>query len=146
MLPCFLLFNQFNKIKMETTMRLSQPDSWGAADFTEKRFSQVGYLVFGGLLMLWLLMPGAIRQFDPASGGVDPAIWLLILLSLLAFFMLAAWCWWLLHRFWENLGLPRIELMVLQFKSLELWQQLGFYWLSFALLLLASVMCLAAIC
>jgi len=146
MLPSFLLFNLFNKIKMETTMRLSQPDSWGAADFTEKRFSQVGYLVFGGLLMLWLLMPGAIRQFDPASGGVDPAIWLLILLSLLAFFMLAAWCWWLLHRFWESLGLPRIELMVLQFKSLELWQQLGFYWLSFALLLLASVMCLAAIC
>jgi len=131
---------------METTMRLSHLDSSGAGDFTEKKFSRVGYLVFGGLLLLWLLLPGAIRQFDPASGGVDPAIWLLILLSLLAFFMLTAWCWWLLRRFWETLGLPRIELMVLHFKSLELWQQLGFYWLSFALLLLVSVMCLAAIC
>lgn len=131
---------------METTLRLRYLDSPRAIDFKEKKFSQVGYLVFGGLLLSWLLMPGAIRQFDPASGGVDPAIWLLILLSLLAFFMLSAWCWWLLRRFWESLGLPRLELMVLQFKSLELWQQLGFYWLSFALLLLASVMCLAAIC
>jgi hypothetical protein len=131
---------------METTMRLVQPDSWSAGDLTEKNFYRVGYLVFGGLLLLWLLMPGAIRQFDPASGGIDPAIWLLILLSLLAFCMLAVWSWWLLHRFWSALGLPRIEVMVLQFKSLELWQQLGFYWLSFALLLLVSVMCLAAIC
>ncbi|MET3112959.1 hypothetical protein AAKU52_000678 [Pedobacter sp. CG_S7] len=122
---------------METTMRL---------DLAEKNYSNAGYLVFGSLLLLWLFMPGFIRHFDPTAGGVDPAIWLLILLALIAFLMVAALCWWLLNRFWVFLGLPQLSVMVLQFKTLELWQQLSFYWLSFALLLLVSTLCLAAIC
>ena len=73
---------------METTLKLSHFGPPAAYAFKEKNFSQAAYLVFGAMLLLWLILPGVIRQFDPTSGGVDPAIWLLILLSLLAFLML----------------------------------------------------------
>lgn len=131
---------------METALPLWPRDAWTAEGLTQKTFSHLGYFIFGGLLLLWLLMPDFIRQYDPTSGGVDPAIWLLILLGILAFLMAIALSWWLLQRFWLNLGLPNLGLMVLQFKNLALWQQLGFYWLSFALLLLVCTMCIAAIC
>ena len=131
---------------METALRLWPADAWTAEGLSQKTLSHLGYLVFGGLLLLWLLMPGLIRQYDPASGGVDPAIWLLILLGILAFLMAMALSWWLLQSCWLNLGLPHLGSMVLQFKNLALWQQLGFYWLSFALLLLVCTICIAAIC
>jgi hypothetical protein len=121
---------------METSLRIYQ----------EKALDLRLYLVFGSLLFLWLWMPGVIRQFDPTAGGIDPAIWLLIILSLLAFLGMAALCWWLLQRFWQRLGLPQLNFMVSQFKTLALWQQLGFYWVSFAWLLLVGALCLVAIC
>jgi hypothetical protein len=41
--------------------------------------------------------------------------------------------------------LPTLGYMVSQFKQLLLWQQLGFYWASFALLLWAAVGVLSAV-
>ncbi len=114
--------------------------------FFEKNFPREGYFVFAVFLFLWLLLPDWIHRYDRTSASIDPAIWLLILLALLVFLMAVALNWWLLQRFWFFLGLPALGLMVSQFKSLELWQQLGFYWASFALLLLVSTMCLMAIC
>ncbi|WEK21635.1 MAG: hypothetical protein P0Y49_10855 [Candidatus Pedobacter colombiensis] len=103
------------------------------------------YLLFGLCLLLWPLLQWLVMSSDPTIGFIDPNIWLLILLSLISFLMVIGLCWWLLQRFWMRLGLPLLSDMVLQFKKLELWQQLGFYWASFALLLLAAIGVLTAI-
>lgn len=111
-----------------------------------KNYSSDGYGFFGFLLLVWLILPNIIRQLDRNSGAIDPSIWLLILLGLIAFMMISALCWWLLKKSWGSLNLPALDVMVVQFKHMELWQQLGFYWASFALLLLAGSICLSAIC
>ncbi|WP_090784677.1 hypothetical protein [Pedobacter sp. ok626] len=103
------------------------------------------YLLFGVLLLTWPLLQGLIMSWDPTMGFIDPNIWLLILMSLICFLMVTGLSWWLLQRFWMRLGLPLLTEMVLSFKKLGLWQQLGFYWASFALLLLAAVGVLTAI-
>jgi hypothetical protein len=112
----------------------------------EQRLPYIGPLIFGILIALWLVIPKMIRFYDQTAGIVDPGIWVLILLSLISFMLIAALSWWLLNRFWVSLGLPALDTMVLQFNTLTLWQQLGFFWLSFALLLLAAVLCLIGIC
>lgn len=103
------------------------------------------YLLFGLLILLWFTAPKVIHLNDSTAGYIDPSIWLLILLALISFLMLLALCWWLLKHFWMMLNLPALGLMVSQFKFLELWKQLGFYFACFALLLLAGVACLAAV-
>ena len=109
-------------------------------------FKQViKYLLFSLLILLWFAAPKLIQLNDSTAGYIDPSIWLLILLALISFLMLLALCWWLLKQFWRTLGLPALGLMVSQFKFLESWKQLGFYFACFALLLLAGVACLAAV-
>ncbi|SDJ97640.1 hypothetical protein SAMN04487898_105194 [Pedobacter sp. ok626] len=103
------------------------------------------YLLFGGLLLTCPLLQVLIMSWDPMMGFIDPNIWLLILMSLICFLAVTGLSWWLLQRFWTRLGLPLLTEMVLSFKKMELWQQLGFYWASFALLLLAAVGVLTAI-
>lgn len=103
------------------------------------------YLFFGLLLLLWPLLQRQVNQADETVGYLDPNIWLLILLSLISFMIVTGLCWWLVHRFWTNLGLPELGNMVLQYQNLPSWQQLGFYWLSFVSLLLAAVGVLAAV-
>lgn len=102
-------------------------------------------LLFGILLLLWPVAQHLIIQSDQTIGFVDPNIWLLLLLSLIAFLGVTALCWWLLQQFWMSMGLPGLGIMVLQFNTLEVWQQLGFYWASLCLLLLAAVGVLSAI-
>lgn len=131
---------------METNLKLNRLDFFRPQFINARLAVPEAHLVFGLLLLLWMFMPRLISWFDARAGAVDPSIWLLILLSVIAFLLVVALSWWLLHGFWLRMGLPAIGMMVLQFKSLELWQQLGFYWLSFALLLLGSILCLVAIC
>ncbi|WP_133552564.1 hypothetical protein [Pedobacter duraquae] len=100
----------------------------------------------GFLLLLWQLSPLLIRHYDQTAGSIDPSIWLLILLGLMSFLLITGISWFILKWFWNGLGLPGLSCMVIQFRSLELWQQLSFFWASFALLLLAGAMCLIAIC
>lgn len=111
-----------------------------------KRSNYWPYLQLAALLLIWAFLQRWMIAADPTIGYIDPSIWLLVLLSVIFFFMVTGLCWWLLQRSWVALGLPAIGYMVLQFKQLEVWQQLGFYWLVFASLLFAAVGVLAAIC
>jgi hypothetical protein len=103
-------------------------------------------LLFIMLLLLWTFAPLGLHHLDESAGSVDQSIWLLILLGMICFLLISALCWWLLQIFWAALGLPNLKWMVLQFNSLELCQQLSFYWASFALLLLVAMGCLCAVC
>ena len=103
-------------------------------------------LLFVVLALLWPLAQDIVLSIDPTSGYVDRSILILVLLALICFLGMIGLCWWLLKCFCMALGLSGLGSMVLQFNELLLWQQLGFYFASFALLLLAGVGCLAAIC
>lgn len=98
------------------------------------------------LLLIWLFGPVVLQRLDQAAGNIDQSIWLLVVLSLISFLLILGICWRLLQHYWTKAGLPAFNQMVLQFNTLLLWQQLSFYWASFALLLLAAIVCLAAIC
>jgi len=111
-----------------------------------RRETHALFLFFGLLALLWPVAQRSIQFYDPLSGGIDPNIWLLILLSLITFLLLTGVVWWLLKRCWTAIGLPQTEVLVIQFKKLELWQQLGFYLGSFAWLLFVAALCLLAIC
>ena len=104
------------------------------------------HLLFIALLLHWFFFPEVIHYSDPTAGMVDQGIWMLVIISLICFLLITGLCWWLLKRFWISLDLPSLQLLVSHFKSLELWQQLGFLWASFALLILAAVGSLMAIC
>ncbi len=103
-------------------------------------------LLFILLLLCWFFLPALLHQIDETAGNVDQSIWLLVVLSLIGFLLICGLCWWMLRYFWMILELPSIDQMVSQFKFLPLWQQLSFYYASFALLLLAAMGCLIAIC
>lgn len=113
---------------------------------TGKLVNYSGYLLLGLLLLLWQILQHVITGSDPNIGYIDPNIWLLILLGLIFFLLVAGLCWWLLQKVWVLLGLPALSNMVSQFKTLSLCYQLGFYFASFTLLLLAAIGCLNAIC
>lgn len=100
-----------------------------------------------GLIMLlaWFILPKLIASSDATAGYIDQSIWLLVLLSLMSFLLTVALCWWLLQRFWLGMGLPGLNSMVLNFQDLRLWEQLGFYFACFAVLLLAAVGTIAGI-
>jgi len=97
------------------------------------------------LVGLWFGLPKIIGYLEPTAGFLDAGIIQVILLGFTCYFILLFLCWWLLNRFWRLAGLTQTKHMVSQFQNLITWQQLGFYWASFALLLLAGVGCLAAV-
>jgi len=97
------------------------------------------------LVLGWHTLPKVLRSIEPTAALLDAGIWQLILLALLSYVGLLQLSWWLLYRFWQSLGLLNITDMVSLFKQLTSWQQLSFFWASFALLLLAAIACLAAI-
>lgn len=94
-------------------------------------------ILFIILLLVWFLTPGR---------NIDQGICLLIILSLITFLLFTAIAYWLLHQLWQKLRLPAIQILISQFKTMEIWQQLAFLWGSFALLLLAALASLTAIC
>jgi len=97
------------------------------------------------LVLGWHTLPNVLRTVEPTAALLDAGIWQLILLALLCYAALLQLSWWLLQRFWQSLGLYKLTDMVSLFKQLTSWQQLSFFWASFALLLLAAIACLAAI-
>ena len=117
----------------------------GSRFLTGTGTNYTGHLLFLGLLTLWLCVQRLILNSDPTIGPLDPNIWLLLVFSLISFLVLLGMVWWLLGKVWATLGLPALNNMVLQFNTLHLWQQLGFYWASLCLLLLAAVGVLNAI-
>jgi hypothetical protein len=117
-----------------------------AAPSQNKILFDEAIMLFGLLLLLWISGNHWMQIMYPLSGSLDQNIWLLIVLSLICFVTITGICWWLLQRFWLSLGLPAFTQLLSQFKSLELWQQLGLYLFCFALLLFTAVGCLVAIC
>ncbi|WP_316735755.1 hypothetical protein [Pedobacter aquatilis] len=97
------------------------------------------------LLLSWLTLPNLLQHLQPTTGLIDSGIWQLLLLALICFTSIVSGCWWLLKRFWDRLGLVGLTEMIFHFNTLQTWQKLGFYWASFALLLLTAVGCLAAL-
>ncbi|WP_182959588.1 hypothetical protein [Pedobacter gandavensis] len=98
------------------------------------------------LLLLWPMGQRLIMILDVNAGYIDPGIWLLLLLSVIAFLIMVGMSFLLLQWLWNGLGLPKIDIIVLQFKKMELWQQLGLLWACFVSLLFAGIGCLIAIC
>ncbi|HKG07898.1 MAG TPA: hypothetical protein VKB19_15620 [Pedobacter sp.] len=113
----------------------------------DKRNAEVtkGIMVFGILILLWPLIQRVLRERDAMVGYVDPGIVVLILIAVISFLGLVGLCYWLMNGFLKYMGLPHLGSMVLQFTDMELWVQLGFYFASFALLLLSAMVCLVAV-
>ncbi|WP_285008604.1 hypothetical protein [Pedobacter faecalis] len=103
------------------------------------------HTLLGALLLLWGLSPNMIQLLDHTAGLIDQSIWMLVLLAVISFLMMTGLAWWLLQRFWTAMKLPARSRMFAQFNTLELWQQLSFYFASFALLLLAATGALVAV-
>lgn len=103
-------------------------------------------LLLGLLISGWLLGNRWMQNNMPLAGTLDPNIWLLILLSLICFVLITSLSAFIMQRIWISLGLPRLSALLSQFNSLALWQQLGFYYFCFALILLSAIGCLNAIC
>jgi hypothetical protein len=103
------------------------------------------YLVGIILVLSWITLQRLIQSGDVSVAIIDPSIWLLVLLSLICFVTVTGISFWMLKRFAVVMGLPAVGNLIVHFNSLEIWQQLGFYWASFALLLLAGVGSLSAI-
>ena len=103
-------------------------------------------LLFMLLILVWFTFPVYIHQADPNAGTVDQGIWMLVILSLIVFLLILALCWWLLQHYWGQLGLPDLQHILSQFKTLSSWQQIIFFWVSFVSLLLAAEVCLLSIC
>lgn len=104
------------------------------------------WLILLLLLAIWFIPSATIHSIDPTAVAPDQSQWLMIVLSLITFLLILALCWWLLDRHWRMMGLPPISHMVLHFNLFTLCQQLVLYFFSFALLLLAALGCLSAIC
>jgi len=99
------------------------------------------------MVLLWPFAQQMVFSFDETAGYINPgSMALLVLISLITFIVIVVLSGWLLQRFLAAQNLPGMGVMVLQFRKLELWQQLGFYWASFALLLLAAAMSVMAVC
>jgi hypothetical protein len=97
------------------------------------------------LVLGWLLLPKVLRTFEPTAALLDAGIWQLLLLGLLCYVALLEISWRLLSSFWQRFGLINLTEMLVHFKDLTPWQQLGFFWASFALLFWAGIACLAVI-
>lgn len=100
------------------------------------------------LLVVLVVLWGVVTRFwssPEMTTGINESVPLMVVLALISFLILLELVWWLLNRFWKRVGLPGIEVLVIYYRRMEEWQQVMFFWGSFALLLLAGVGCLAAV-
>jgi hypothetical protein len=100
------------------------------------------------LLVVLMVLWGVVTRFwssPEMTAGINESVPLMVVISLISFLILLELVWWLLNRFWLRVGLPGLEVLVIYYRRMEVWQQVMFYWVSFALLLLAGVGCLAAV-
>jgi hypothetical protein len=98
------------------------------------------------LLVIWMIYPVLLHSNDPTAGYIEQSTWLLILMSLITFMLVTRLCWWLLKQFWTMAGLPEYNKLILKFNHLTSCQQLSFFFACFALLILAAMSCIDAIC
>jgi hypothetical protein len=98
------------------------------------------------LLAGWKIIQESNFNTDLSMGYIDPSIWLLILTGMICFLLMIGLSAWVLLRLWAIVGLPAPHKIILQFNYLESCQKLKFLLAAYALLLLAGVGCLVAIC
>ena len=98
------------------------------------------------LLLLWIVCPALIHNSDPTADMPNQGLWMLVILSLIVFFIILSLCCWLFDLYWKQLRLPAIPAILSHFKNLSLWQQTILLWVSFAMLLLVALGCLMSIC
>jgi len=103
------------------------------------------HYLFISLILLWGFGPLCLQILDDTAGSVDQSVWLVVVLGLICFMLVASICWWLLEHFWKQMGMVPVTLLVLRFNTLTLWQQVIFYWASYALLVFTAIGCLAVI-
>jgi len=108
-------------------------------------FRKIYLIIPLALLSVWYAFPTLISYLTPTAGLLDGGVIQIILLGFTCYLLLLLFCWWFLNYCWQLVGLTQAKMMVSQFQTLTTWQQLGFYWASFALLLLAGVGALAAV-
>ncbi len=101
--------------------------------------------ICAGVALLWRSLPQLLTLMNPTVGLVDGGIWQLLLFSLISFLLLLSISILLFKWLLTQLAFPPINIMVLQFKNLTIWQQFVVYWASFALLFLGALLCLVAI-
>ncbi|TCC94197.1 hypothetical protein EZ428_05305 [Pedobacter frigiditerrae] len=93
----------------------------------------------------WQGLPFLLTSLNTEVGLLDNGIWQLLLFALISFLLLLGISILLFRWLLSWLGLPTINMMVLQFKNLQLWQRFVLYWALFALLFLGGLLSLAAI-
>jgi hypothetical protein len=115
--------------------------------------SRLKYWELGKILLLtlglgatWKTVEQISWNTDMTIGYIDPSIWLLILISIICFIALIALSSWIVLRLWSIVGLPSPCQIISQFNYLQPCQKLNFLFAAYALLLLAAVGCLMAIC
>nr|WP_294899567.1 hypothetical protein [uncultured Pedobacter sp.] len=104
------------------------------------------WLILLILFLVYRSLPLWIYRLDPTAALPDAGVGALVLLSILVFFLLLILSAYLFKITIKWLSLPAFSWMVSQFNTLTLWQQYVLYWASFALLLLAGIGCLSALC
>jgi hypothetical protein len=100
------------------------------------------------LFVLLMLIWSGITSFldnPEMTAGINQSVPLMVILSLITFLLLLELSWWLFIRFWLRMGLPGMDIMVLHFEDLPVWQKLAFLWASFALVLLVGLGCIVAV-
>ncbi|RYF26685.1 MAG: hypothetical protein EOO42_00935 [Flavobacteriales bacterium] len=95
--------------------------------------------------VLWQGLPFLLSSLNAEVGLLDNGIWQLLLFALISFMIMLTISMLLFRWLLSWLGLPTINMMVLQFKNLQLWQRFVLYWALFALLFLGGLLSLAAI-
>ncbi|MEJ7556691.1 MAG: hypothetical protein WKF66_00180 [Pedobacter sp.] len=103
-------------------------------------------ILVSALAIGWKTIQGSNWNTDMTMGYIDPSIWLLILIGMICFLVMIALSAWILLRVWTIVGLPNPHKIISQFNYLESCQKLKFLLAAYALLLLAAVGCLVAIC
>lgn len=58
------------------------------------------------LLAIWFYTTSWLQYRDPASAEMSQNIWLMVVLSLIAFLIIMGLCLWLLYLFWLKAQLP----------------------------------------
>lgn len=106
----------------------------------------IEYVLLGVVaVLLWFAAPKLFALPHGNSEEIATSIGLMLLLALISFLLVLGLIGALMHRFWLSMGLPALEEMVLEFRTLELWEQLKFSVALFALLLLGAIGVMIAI-
>ena len=97
------------------------------------------------LVLAWPIIQTLFFSQDQSIGYLDPSIVILIILSFICFITIVGLCGWLFNIAIKAAGMPEFKFIISQFNTISVWQQLGFYYAFYALLLLAGVGCLVAV-